>query len=157
MIIREVEARFDEDKFLTLYKKPGKQHKDIKGIITSPEMAIQILKRGTDICERPEEHFYVMYLDVRKRCIALHHVSIGGLTGAMVHPSDVFKVALLVNAHGMILCHNHPSGDPSPSTADMEATQRFVDLGRMMGISVVDHIIFGDEDRVLSFKEKGYL
>lgn len=123
-------------------------------IITSPELAIRHIEGK--LLDLDHEEFHAIFLDVRKRIIRSECISTGGLTGAMVHPREVFRRALKLNAHAIILCHNHPSGDPSPSTADMEATQRFVDLGRMMGVSVVDHLIVSERG-TLSFREEGYL
>lgn len=91
------------------------------------------------------EHFIVITLDVRHRVIAKHLIAIGSLTGVEVHPREVFKVAILDSAAALILVHNHPSGDPSPSRTDIELTQRLRDVGETHGIPVVDHVIMGDQ------------
>lgn len=76
----------------------------------------------------------------------------GSLNGNLVHPREVFKSAVLSNAAGIILAHNHPSGDPSPSREDFELTRRLCDAGKIMGIEILDNLVVGD-GRALSFKE----
>jgi DNA repair protein RadC len=87
----------------------------------------------------------------------MHIVSVGTLSGAFVHPREVFKAAILGNAAAIILFHNHPSGDPDPSREDRELTLRLIQAGRILGIDVLDHVILGDEGRYYSFKEHGVL
>ena len=81
-------------------------------------------------------------------------VSIGSLSASIVHPREVFHAAVRYAAAGMILLHNHPSGDPSPSREDIAVTDRLVQAGKMMDIPVLDHIILGDH-KYISLKEKG--
>ncbi len=88
--------------------------------------------------------------------LAMTDVSVGSLTASVVHPREVFQTAVRYAAASMILLHNHPSGDPSPSREDIAVTQRLVKAGKIMDIPVLDHIILGDE-RFLSMKEKGLL
>ena len=88
--------------------------------------------------------------------IAFHEVSRGTLDTTLVHPREVFKAALLANSSAIILCHNHPSGDPCPSPDDVHLTRRLVDAGTLLGVDVLDHIIVGD-GRYYSFKEAGRL
>jgi DNA repair protein RadC len=78
------------------------------------------------------------------------------LNQSIVHPREVFKTALLSNAAALILCHQHPTGDPSPSREDIEITRRLKEVGDIMGIKVLDHIIVGDGEYV-SFVERGLL
>ena len=90
------------------------------------------------------EHFRVMYLD-RKGClITMEDISIGGLHSSIVHPREVFKTAVKRSAAKMILIHNHPSGDPTPSQEDVDITCRLAEVGKLMGIEVIDHVIIGD-------------
>ena len=102
------------------------------------------------------EEFVVIGLDGKNKMIFLNSVSIGCLTASIVHPREVFKAAILGNAVALILCHNHPSGDPSPSSEDIEITKRLVAAGDLLGIKILDHIIMGD-DRYLSFADKGLI
>lgn len=101
-----------------------------------------------------QEHFICLYLDIKKRLIREETISIGTLDTSIVHPRDVFKGAISQSASSIILAHNHPSGDPEPSPEDIALTQTLVDAGRLMGISVLDHIIVGD-GRFVSLCERG--
>jgi len=103
------------------------------------------------------EVFGILLVDTRNRVTAMHIVSIGSLNGSLVHPREVFKAAILGSAAGIILLHNHPSGDPNPSREDTELTRRLVEAGRLLGIEVLDHLVLGDEGRYFSFKERGLL
>ncbi len=101
-----------------------------------------------------QEHFLCLYLDIKKRLIREETISIGTLDTSVVHPRDVFKGAVSHLASSIILAHNHPSGDPEPSDEDITLTRTLVDAGRLMGISVLDHIIVGD-GRFVSLCERG--
>ena len=83
-------------------------------------------------------------------------VSVGSLTAAIVHPREVFKVILLANAAAFVALHNHPSGDPAPSPEDKEITQQLQALAELLGVPLVDHIIFGD-GKYVSFSERKML
>ena len=103
-----------------------------------------------------KEHFAVMLLNTKNHILGLTDVSVGSLSASIVHPREVFQAALRYAAAAMILVHNHPSGDPSPSREDIHVTQRLVKAGKVMDIPVLDHIILGD-NRFVSLKEKGLL
>jgi DNA repair protein RadC len=103
------------------------------------------------------EVFGILLVNTRHQVTAMHVVSVGTLSGAFVHPREVFKAAILGNAAAIILFHNHPSGDPDPSREDRELTTRLIQAGRILGIDVLDHVILGDEARYYSFKEHGML
>jgi len=102
------------------------------------------------------EEFIIIGLDGKNRIQFLNSVSMGCLTSSIVHPREVFKAAILGNAVSLILCHNHPSGDPTPSPEDVEITKRLVECGKLLGIAILDHVIIGDE-RYVSFADKGLL
>lgn len=106
--------------------------------------------------DEPGEVFAILCLSTKHRVIAYHEVSRGTLDATLVHPREVFKAALLSNAASIILTHNHPSGDPTPSPDDHQLTRRLVDAGRLIGVEVLDHIIVGD-GRYFSFREGGHL
>jgi DNA repair protein RadC len=99
------------------------------------------------------EYFVLLLLDGKHRVNALNVVAIGSLTAALVHAREVFKPAVLANAAAVILAHNHPSGDPEPSREDRELTERLVKAGRLLGITVLDHVIVGEE-RFYSFADQ---
>ena len=122
--------------------------------IKTPEDAHQILQGY--FAALPCEHFIVMLLNTKNRVTAVSPVSTGSLNASIVHPRELFQRAILGNAASLILAHNHPSGDPTPSPEDIELTKRLVDAGKLLDISVLDHIIIGD-GCFASLKEKGYL
>ncbi len=103
-----------------------------------------------------KEVFSAMLLNSRKKLIKTVTVSEGGLTGTVVHPREVFNVAVRESAHCVILAHNHPSGDTAPSDEDIRLTRRLVDAGKLMGIEVIDHLIVCD-DKYYSFADNGEL
>jgi DNA repair protein RadC len=104
------------------------------------------------------EHFVVILVDRKNRLIGLHTVSVGSLTASVVHPREVFKVAILSNAAAILCGHNHPSGDPQPSREDCSLTRRLVQAGQVLGIEVLDHVIIGDGAAdYYSFADQGLL
>jgi DNA repair protein RadC len=106
--------------------------------------------------DEPAEVFALLCVSVKRRVIAYHEVSRGALDGTTVHPREVFKAAVLANAFGIIVGHNHPSGDPEPSTDDIALTRRLVAAGELIGIPLFDHIVVSD-GRYVSFLETGRL
>ncbi len=105
---------------------------------------------------RPVETFGLLALDVRRRLRRETVVSVGCLTSSLVHPREVFREALVSRAAGLILFHNHPSGDPEPSAEDVGLTRRLAQAGQLMGIEVLDHLVLG-AGRFVSLKERGAL
>jgi DNA repair protein RadC len=104
------------------------------------------------------EHFVVILVDRKNRLIGIHTVSVGSLTASVVHPREVFKVAILSNAAAILCGHNHPSGDPQPSREDCSLTRRLVQAGQVLGIEVLDHVIIGDGAAdYYSFADQGLL
>jgi DNA repair protein RadC len=102
--------------------------------------------------DRRVEHFGVVLLDSKRRLLRTTVLSIGTLDGSLAHPRDIFREAALGGAAGVVVFHNHPSGDPTPSRDDVALTERLVAAGEIVGIDVLDHIIIGDA-RYFSFKE----
>lgn len=119
--------------------------------ITSPDEIFKQLK--TKITDYYKEHFLVCSLNTRNKLLAVDVVSIGTLTASLVHPRETFHTAIKRHAAHIILAHNHPSGETEPSEDDLKITKRMVDAGKIMGIEVLDHIIF-TTNTYLSFKEK---
>jgi DNA repair protein RadC len=104
------------------------------------------------------EHFVIILLDRKNKMIGIHTVSIGSLTASIVHPREVFKVAILSNAAAVILGHNHPSGDQQPSQEDRALTKRLKEGGKLLGIDVLDHVVIGDgTTEYFSFADQGVL
>jgi len=103
--------------------------------------------------DKKEEHFYVLMLDTKNNIIGEQLISKGILDASIIHPREVFKPAIKNSASKIILVHNHPSGDPSPSGEDLEITEKLTEVGESMGISVLDSVILG-EGKWWSWKEK---
>ena len=120
---------------------------------TSPQQLYEMFK---ELVVETKEHFLALHLDGKNRIVCLDRVSVGSLNQSVVHVREVMKSALLSSAAAIILIHNHPSGDPSPSTEDMTITRRLKEAGELLGIPVLDHIIIGDGEYV-SFAERGLL
>lgn len=106
--------------------------------------------------DQKKENFFSVLLDCKHRIIREDIVSIGTLNFSIVHPREVFRAAIRESAESIILVHNHPSGDPTPSREDIFVTQRLVEVGKLVGIEVLDHIIIG-EDKHISFVEQNLL
>ena len=103
-----------------------------------------------------KEHFLAMFLDIRNRILALSTISVGSLTASIAHPREVFREAIRYSAAGVILVHNHPSGDPAPSREDIQLTKQMMKAGEIMGIPVLDHVVVAG-DNFLSLKEANCL
>lgn len=130
----------------------------IRRTIKSPEDVKNTVKEMLmeEMRNYDREHFRVMYLDRKGGLLLMEDVSIGGLHSSIVHPREVFKTAVKKSAASIILVHNHPSGDPAPSTEDIEVSKRLVEAGKIMGIEVLDHVIIG-ESKYCSLKERGLI
>lgn len=122
--------------------------------VSGPGSAFLFLRPKARNLDR--EHFWRLDLDARNRIIGYEVVSIGTLTASLVHPREVFVGALLQKAAGVIIAHNHPSGEITPSPEDKETTRRLVKAGELLGVPILDHLILGD-GKYFSFKESGLL
>ncbi|HIE31630.1 MAG TPA: JAB domain-containing protein [Methanosarcinales archaeon] len=132
-------------RLLTYESHPAiKTPRDVAGIM-SPEMS-----------HLKKEHFKGAYLDIKSRLIHEETIFVGSLGESTVHPREIFKIAIEKSAAGVILVHNHPSGDPTPSSADVAFTKRMVEAGNLIGIEVYDHVIIGS-DGYASLKEEGMI
>lgn len=123
-------------------------------VIDSPHKAYLIAEK--EIAHLSQEALIVLLRDVRSRLIHLEQVSLGTLSQVLVHPREVFFPAVRYKAHSLIIAHNHPSGDPTPSLADLELTRALSHSSRVMGIELVDHLIIC-RDRYLSLRQEGHL
>lgn len=124
--------------------------------ISSPEDAYNAITTITNIEEEAQEVFGILILNTKNKIVAMHETSRGSLNASIIHPREVFKPAILHNAASIICFHNHPSGDPKPSKEDVDITKRLIEAGEILGISILDHIIVGDEEYV-SLKEMGVI
>ncbi len=123
-------------------------------IIRSPKDASDIFMKYLENVDR--EHFVVCGLNTKNKVMHLYTSHIGSLNASIVHPREVYKSAILSNCASIITGHNHPSGNPDPSSQDIEVTKRLKEAGKILGIDLLDHIIIGDH-KFISLKEKGYI
>ena len=144
--IKAVYETFTVNEDITNYLKTGTRY-------TSP---LQIYDTFSFLIKETKEMFITLHLDTKNRIICMDIVSIGSLNQSIVAPRELFKTACLSSAAAVICIHNHPTGDPSPSSEDIAITRRLKEAGEIMGIKVLDHIIIG-QDEYLSFVERGLL
>src|SRR5437879_382983 len=111
----------------------------------------------TYLADVDREYFVIILVNQKNRIIGVNTVSIGSLTASIVHPREVYKSAILSNAASIICGHNHPSGDCQPSREDRALTERLVEAGKLLGISILDHVIIGGEGRYFSFADENML
>jgi len=121
--------------------------------LTTPQAVYGFLKADLEMLT--QEMFYALYLNTKGRLIKKQLLFMGSLSSAIVHPREVFKHAVTVSAASIIIVHNHPSGDPTPSPSDIDITETMVETGRLMGIDVMDHIVIG-QGKYYSFREHGH-
>lgn len=120
------------------------------------ESAHQVFELFRDLRDETRETFVALHLNIKNKLLCMDRCSVGILDGALVHPREIFRGAMLSCAASIVLLHNHPSGDPAPSPEDREVTRRLQEAGRTIGIPIIDHIIIG-EDSYYSFRESGTL
>ncbi len=123
-----------------------------RGTVNSPDDVAELL--GARLRRLDREHFVVVLLDTKNHLLGSELIAVGSLDASIVHPREVFKAAIRKSASAMILVHNHPSGDPEPSEADLVCTRRLEEAGRVLGIPVLDHVIIGD-GRYRSLRQGG--
>ena len=127
----------------------------------SPRTAIDTAEKAAallrpHLADKQKEHFVTLLLDNRHQLIRLCPIAIGSLSATVVHPREVFKEAIAASAAAIIVAHNHPSGDPTPSDEDAQLTRRLVEAGRLLGIELLDHLIIGRLD-VVSLRATGLI
>ncbi|MFB4210779.1 DNA repair protein RadC [Shouchella sp. JSM 1781072] len=140
---------------IELGKRILREGKGEKRVVSSPDDAVQLVV--DDLVGIHQEHFVVLYLNTKNYVIKQKTVFIGSLNASIVHPREVFKEALRTSSAAVICLHNHPSGDPSPSPEDISVTKRLYEAGKILGITLLDHIIIGDEANFISLKERGFI
>lgn len=123
--------------------------------VESPEVAATIIARHLARADR--EHFVVLMLNAQNGLLGVHTVAVGTLTACLVSVRDVFKAAILANAASIVVGHNHPSGDPSPSPEDIHLTRELHKAGELLDIHLLDHVVVGARGSYVSLKRLGTL
>lgn len=137
-----------------LGRRLSQQRTDEKFTIRSPKDAATYLM--LDMTSLTQEHFVVLFLNVKNQILHKQTIFIGSLNASIVHPREIFREAVKRSAASIICAHNHPSGNPSPSSEDIDVTRRLLEAGQIIGIELLDHVIIGDH-QFISLKEKGYM
>ncbi|MDP6127877.1 MAG: DNA repair protein RadC [Dehalococcoidales bacterium] len=143
----QIKAALDLASRLDSDGEPGE-----KPTVKIPEKIANLMKPRLQ--DKKKEYFIALLLNTRNQLIKSSEISVGSLDGTIVHPREVFKEALSASAASAIFVHNHPSGNPEPSEGDIELTERLVQAGEIMGVEVLNHIVFGD-NKYISLKREG--
>ena len=122
--------------------------------IRTPQDVMDVL--STEYDNAVVEMAQMLALDTKNKIIGIFVISTGSLNASIIHPRDIFQRAILSNAASVILAHNHPSGDPTPSSEDTELTKKLVDAGKILDIPILDHVVIGD-GKFVSLKERGII
>ncbi|MFH1071926.1 MAG: DNA repair protein RadC [Nanoarchaeota archaeon] len=141
-------AAFELGKRVQMQEQASQVH------IQTSEDVLRLLQ--SRLLDKKKEHFFGLYLDARLNLIKLELLFIGTLNSSLVHPREIFYQAIKECASSIILCHNHPSGNPEPSDEDTRMTRQLMDASRIMGIDILDHVIIAGKN-YLSMKEAGLL
>ena len=121
--------------------------------ISFPQTVADLVAKYVGTPDR--EMFIVLAVNTRNKINGIHTVSVGSLDTSIVHPREVFKFAILANASSIIVAHNHPSGDTTPSSDDIELTKRLKQASEILAIDLLDHIVLGHDGQYLSFRDRG--
>ncbi|HEY5548899.1 MAG TPA: DNA repair protein RadC [Coriobacteriia bacterium] len=124
-------------------------------VVSTPEDVVRLC--ATQLRGLDREHFWALVLSTKNRLLRMVEVSVGSLNASIVHPRELFKEAVRISAASVVVVHNHPSGDPTPSGADLQLTRRLVRAGEVLGIEVLDHVVIGDGGAHVSLREMGAL
>jgi DNA repair protein RadC len=135
---------------LTRRRYRGRVPKPVRG----PDDVVALICRK--LLAEAREHFVVILLNARHEPLAIETVSIGSLNASIVHPREVFRPAVIASAASIIVAHNHPSGDPEPSEEDLSITRRLAQVGELLGIGLLDHVIIARRG-VTSLRARGAL
>lgn len=123
-------------------------------MVSTPEDVVELC--GPQLLGLDREHFWTLVLNTKNRLLRIVEVSVGSLNASIVHPRELFKDAVRLSAASVVVVHNHPSGDPTPSGADIQLTRRLVKAGDVLGIEVLDHVVIGAGEHA-SLRELGMM
>ncbi len=124
-------------------------------LVSTPEDVVALC--STQLLGLDREHFWALVLSTKNRLLRMVEVSVGSLNASIVHPRELFKEAVRMSAASVVVVHNHPSGDPTPSGADLQLTRRLAKAGEVLGIELLDHIVIGDGGAHVSMRTMGVL
>ena len=155
MRVIKYKTKLAEDGKAVLEKELSVNYPEIDRKMNSPEKVARFARDFLRIHEQTEEYLYMICVNNKLEMTSVMELSHGNVNSSIVGVREIFQKALLANAVSIILMHNHPSGDPSPSREDIEVTRRITEAGKILGVQVLDLIIVGDS--YVSLKEKGHM
>lgn len=155
MRVVKYKTKLTVDRKAVLEKDYSVNYPEMDNMMNSPEQVVKLAKGFLRMHEETEEYMYMICLNTKLMMTGVFEISHGNVNSSIVGTREVFQKALLANAVSIILMHNHPSGDCTPSREDIKVTRRLKEAGNILGVDVLDHIIIGKE--YCSLKEKGYL
>jgi DNA repair protein RadC len=123
--------------------------------VNGPDDVVRIC--GPQLRGLDREHFWSLALNTKNQLLRVIEVSVGSLNASIVHPRELFKEAVRLSAASVVVVHNHPSGDPTPSAADVQLTRRLVKAGDVLGIEVLDHVVIGGPGEHASLRDLGLM
>ena len=156
MRITQYTTKLTEDGKAVLEKEVSVNCPEVDKIMNSPHKLIILARSYLHLHEQSEEYLYMVCLNTKLKMTSIFELSHGNVNSSVVGIREMFQKALLANAVNIVLMHNHPSGDATPSREDIAITKRAVEAGRLIGIEVLDHIIIGNPGYT-SLKEKGHI
>lgn len=155
MRVTKYKTKLTSDRKAVLEKDYSVNYPELDNMMNSPEKVAKLAKGFLRMHEETEEYMHMLCLNTKLLLTGVFEVSHGNVNSSIVGVREVFQKALLGNAVSIILIHNHPSGDCTPSREDITITKRLVEAGKIVGVEVLDHIIIGQQ--YCSLKEKGYI
>lgn len=156
MRVIKYKTKLTNDGKAVLEKELSVNYNEMNRKMNSPENVARFATGFLHLHEQTEEYLYMICMNVKLEMTSVFELSHGNVNSSIISVREMFQKALLANAVSIILMHNHPSGDPTPSREDVEVTKRAVEAGNLVGIQVLDHIIIG-RPMYSSLKEKGYI
>lgn len=156
MRITKYKTKLTEDRKVTLEKELSVNCPEVNRIVRSPDNVDHLARVFLHLPEQSEEYLYMVCMNTKNVITSVFELSHGSVNSSIFSVREMFQKALLANAVSVILMHNHPSGDCTPSRQDVEVTKRAVQAGDILGVQVLDHLIIGDKG-YCSLKEKGHI
>lgn len=140
---------------LEMSRRAGVWRTERNAVVSTPEDVVALC--GPQLRGADREHFWALALNTKNHVLRVVEVSVGSLNASIVHPRELFKDAVRLSAASVVVVHNHPSGDPTPSGADIQLTRRLVKAGDVLGIELLDHVVIGDGGAHASLRELGLM
>ena len=151
MKITNFKTVVDEDNRTQLVKESSRIYKQHENM-NSPQKIVDLMKDMYELDKQAVEYVYMIAMNSKNKVLGVYMVSKGTVNASLLSPREIYMVALMIGAVNLIIVHNHPSGDTTPSKEDMNSTKRIKDAGELIGIKLQDHIIIGND--YYSMKEK---